>query len=302
MSGNKTFYALTIDPLHVGTGGYRLGRVDNTIVRDPGTELPKVPGSSISGVCRNYTIYGLKGQDRVDAETCATHPQKKKKNNCGECIICKTFGFASGEATEAGQGHRNQIGLVKFFDARIFAFPVATMCGPVWVTTKPILENFGGAVKKDPGSESLATTSSINMPNKRLNLGWLYLNTEIDDTLALPEAIGAIPPLNEIRDRLVVAPTWLFPDIVNSNLEVRTSVAINFETGAAESGALFTYEAIPRGCLLAFDITVDHFRCSEDYPEAKILENIHSGLHLFEVMGLGGMNTRGFGRIKVVNI
>ena len=35
------YFAYTIDPLHIGSGGYRLGRVDNTIVRDPGTNLPK---------------------------------------------------------------------------------------------------------------------------------------------------------------------------------------------------------------------------------------------------------------------
>ncbi|PIV85091.1 MAG: type III-B CRISPR module RAMP protein Cmr4, partial [Nitrospirae bacterium CG17_big_fil_post_rev_8_21_14_2_50_50_9] len=30
----KTYYAMTLDPVHVGTGGYRLGRVDNTITRE----------------------------------------------------------------------------------------------------------------------------------------------------------------------------------------------------------------------------------------------------------------------------
>ena len=90
--------------------------------------------------------------------------------------------------------------------------------------------------------------------------------------------------------------------VVNSNLEVRTSVSINFETGAAEKGALFTYEAIPRGCLLSFDTVVDKYRCSDNISADWLRNIVESGLALFEVMGLGGMNTRGFGRMKVLNI
>ena len=112
------YFAYTIDPLHIGSGGYRLGRVDNTIVRDPGTNLPKIPGSSISGVCRNYAIYQLKEDEKEKALNCVK--REKDKNNCGECIICKTFGYA------AGQQKKNQVGRVKFFDGQIVAFPVAT--------------------------------------------------------------------------------------------------------------------------------------------------------------------------------
>ena len=39
---------LTLDPVHIGTGGYRLGRVDLSIVREPGTDLPKIPGTSLT--------------------------------------------------------------------------------------------------------------------------------------------------------------------------------------------------------------------------------------------------------------
>ena len=55
-------FAVTLDPLHIGAGGYRLGRVDNTIVRDAGSGLPKVPGSSIAGVARSYLVQTLEGE------------------------------------------------------------------------------------------------------------------------------------------------------------------------------------------------------------------------------------------------
>src|SRR5579884_4366872 len=45
---------MAVDPIHVGTGGGRLGRVDQSIVRDPVTQVPKIPGSSLAGVYRAY--------------------------------------------------------------------------------------------------------------------------------------------------------------------------------------------------------------------------------------------------------
>ena len=36
----KTYYAIALDPIHVGTGRARLERVDVPIIREPGTNLP----------------------------------------------------------------------------------------------------------------------------------------------------------------------------------------------------------------------------------------------------------------------
>ena len=43
------YLLMTTDPVHVGSGGYRLGRVDNGIVRETGTRIPKIPGTSLHG-------------------------------------------------------------------------------------------------------------------------------------------------------------------------------------------------------------------------------------------------------------
>lgn len=71
-----------------------------------------------------------------------------------------------------------------------------------------------------------------------------------------------------VKNRIVLVPDNLFSQILNSNLEVRTSVSINPETGAAEEGALFTYEAIPRSSFLWFDVVVDDFR--ESFPSKDL--------------------------------
>ncbi|MBU1599029.1 type III-B CRISPR module RAMP protein Cmr4, partial [bacterium] len=109
--------------------------------------------------------------------------------------------------------------------------------------------------------------------------------------------------------------------IVNDNLEVRTSVAIDPATGAAVDGALYTYEAIPRATVLWFDVVYnkpENFRINgqdimmEDATtktkaKAKanwewIKENVEKGLKLIEYMGVGGMNTRGMGRMRILNL
>ena len=50
----KEIIARATDPIYIGTGGYTIGRVDNTIVRDPITKIPKIPGSSLAGTWRYY--------------------------------------------------------------------------------------------------------------------------------------------------------------------------------------------------------------------------------------------------------
>ena len=55
--GIHRYLLMTVDPVHIGTGGTRLGRVDLSIVREPGTNLPKIPGTSFSGAIRAYAAY-----------------------------------------------------------------------------------------------------------------------------------------------------------------------------------------------------------------------------------------------------
>ena len=68
-----------------------------------------------------------------------------------------------------------------------------------------------------------------------------------------------------ISGNLVIVPDSLISQIINSNLEVRTSVSIDPLTGAAKKGALFTSEAIPRGTAFYGDIRLIE-RQGEDLP------------------------------------
>lgn len=280
---HQRFLLMTLDPLHIGTGGYRLGRVDLSIVREPGTNLPKVPGTSLSGASRQYAAM------RYGKMVCAG------QKGCGEdkCPICYTFGTAK----DSGGGYA---GAVSIFDARLLLFPVHSLAGPVWVTSPAALADFG--VNGQSVSAEKAKWSNALTTQNYLNLGWLMLGREGDDWT--PPRIQNVPP--EVQNRVVLVSDKLFSQIVNSNLEVRTSVSIDPRTGAAAEGALFTYEALPRATFLWFDVVEDDYRKGFPQDDPKVqsfkhtcpMDVVKAGLALAEYLGIGGMGTRGFGRVK----
>jgi CRISPR-associated protein Cmr4 len=321
MAGYQKFLhvGLALDPIHVGTGGTRLGRVDLTIVRDPVTRVPKIPGSSLAGVYRTYVAMEeheqnpnrqVNGQPRPYYPHCAGlgQPRGNYLGHCAQpdCPVCTVFGFARGRDQSGGFA-----GLAAFTDAHVLLFPVPTRQGPRWITCPDALRLIGLEVQGvDQGAVHL------NSPqNEPLNLGWLLLPVmayeHFENIVQRLQNLG-VP--DYIYKRLALVPDRLFPHIVNSNLEVRTSVAINPATGAAEEQALFSYEALPRGTVLAWEIIAKnpkHFRIEGkeisakvngdkiDDPEKvfKVTQKAHKYL---EHLGVGGMGTRGMGRLKVL--
>lgn len=295
-------FAVTLDPLHIGAGGYRLGRVDNTIVRDAGSGLPKVPGSSLAGVARSYLVRTLKGEEAEKARACV-EASGNDKGNCGRCLVCRLFGYAASETQK-----KSHIGLLRFYDGNIAAFPISTIAGPVWVTSPSALTQALGPGVEIPVAREDALLIDGGLPQemKKINAGWLYLNAAPagDGLKALRAALGE--GAAKRFSRLALAPDWLFTELVNSNLEVRTSVSIDPETGAAEDRKLFTYEAIPAATLLAFEVDIDRDRCAlacdadgkNPVDADKALRLLDEALQLCGVLGMGGMCTRGFGRVR----
>ncbi len=237
------FVLMTTDPVHIGTGGMRLGRVDNSTVREPGTRLPKIPGTSLSGAIRQYAAY------RYGKRTCAG-----RDKHCGRptCPICYTFGFVKGD-----NGAQAHAGVVSIGDARLLLLPVYSLAGPVWVTAPGVLREFDFEVSETIADSRVRLPQLLNA-HAHLNLSWLMLEADQAAPFQWPDTIAGIP--SEITAHAVLVSDKLFSQIVNSNLEVRTSVSISPETGAADEGALFTYEAIPRAAVLWLDAVVDDYR------------------------------------------
>lgn len=302
---------MTTDPVHIGAGGYRLGRVDNSIVREPGTRIPKIPGTSLHGAARSYAaqLYGTPwaaGQEH-------NHPDDPNFDLGGN-PVCYTFGYLKKAKRNGGtEDTVGYSGVVNVFDAHVLLFPVHSMAGPVWVSTVARLQDAGFTVSEPPttwAADAVLLTWERKDP---LNLGWLMLGVGGTVTLDAPDAWNDTPRWQTVRQKIVLVHDALFSQIVNSNLEVRTSVAIDPQRGAAEEGALFTYEALPRATFLTADVVLDDYRGSfgefsqteqgEPLPGgawSSPLDVVKAGLRMIEWLGVGGMGTRGFGRMAIV--
>ncbi len=268
--------AWCLDPVHIGTGGYRLGRVDMSIVREPSTGIPKIPGTSLAGAIRAYAEVAFNDDNKL--------PNPKV-----------VFGSIDGDVGIQG--------MLRFYDGDIVLFPVSSHLGTVWISTLDRLYNW---------LPSTAERKQLLLPNKPIDdntvlvlkgldstkpvhMGWLLLEayrSNGTNDMQLPSSLSVIKRLVAVSDKL-------FHHLVNDNLEVRTSVEIQDDTGAAKDGALFTYEAIPRGTLIGFEVAVDTRRGKEISSEGveKLLKKAFDSL---KVLGVGGMGTRGFGRIEVL--
>jgi len=271
--------ALCLDPVHIGTGGYRLGRVDMSIVRDPASGIPKIPGTSLAGAVRAYAELA-----------------KAEDNSLPD--INEVFGTAEGD-----QGKQ---GMLRFYDAEILLFPVSSHLGTVWVSTAERLTEWLDHTSSE--GEDLAIPSGVQNENKVLalrgldaakpvHLGWLLLETEA--VQGATRTIRLSSSLTFVK-RLVLVSDKLFYHLVNDHLEVRTSVAIDNETGAAKGGFLFTYEAIPRGTVIGFEVAIDSRRGGST-TEEQTLRLLRKAFATLKLLGVGGMGTRGFGRIEVLN-
>jgi len=306
--------AIALDPIHVGTGGSRLGRVDNTIIRDPVTKIPKIPGSSLAGVTRAYAAMKDDEEAERNCSEKRVHVEEEGKirkkypycagqgGHCGEmnCPICTVFGFAKG--TEGGFA-----GLAAFSDMHVLLFPVATRLGAMWVTAPSALRQIKNLRDEDFNFvQDGKVYGEIAENNKPVNLGWLMFspNSIPRNDKNIKEELKNLGIMDYLLQNFVIISDKLFTHVINSNLEVRTSVSINPATGAAEDGALFTYEALPRGTILYWEVTAKnpkHFTGVQAVTTSgAVHETVNKANDYLEALGIGGNNTRGMGRIRVL--
>lgn len=348
----QKIYSVATDPIYIGTGGYTIGRVDNTIVRDPITKIPKIPGSSLAGTWRYYVALELQSAFKDEYKKDLAKREEKKNNikelfnnpkdwmknfsgnrfarikcagqdeepqktldesksintgHCGHCIVCKAFGYSKQSKKENTKTIREGSwqGMLFFSDLNILFFPVYTRLGVKWITSKRILEdaNLQNSVEEKEYLVVLEDIEKDESGNTKIegyiNLGWLNLPYEMKNLNINIEAIQKLPFKNK---DIVIVPDSLISQIINSNLEVRTSVSIDPITGAAKERALFTSEAIPRSTVFYGEIRLfnRNFSDKEDLPTPNdIWQALEDTKHYYEILGIGGMTTRGFGRMEI---
>jgi CRISPR-associated protein Csm3 len=75
--------------LHIGAGNDKveIGGMDNPIIRDPRTQEPYIPGSSLKGKMRSLIEWQLNKVMQNQGDPC----------KCGECDVCRVFGTAAAD-------------------------------------------------------------------------------------------------------------------------------------------------------------------------------------------------------------
>ncbi len=361
MSKEIRITAISRDPIYIGTGGFTIGRVDNTIVRDPITRIPKIPGTSLAGTWRYYMaltlhsyfendyrinrkarksrleverkkegrkkeeeekievlfknnvkdwVLGFEG-NRYAAIKCAGQDDKpnlsveeskmlpinEDAGHCGNCIVCKTFGFSKQD--------KSQRGMAYFSDLNILLFPVYTRLGTRWITSKGILNSAGIKLKSVPNFEDheVLVCDKDDKKQNSINLGWLNFKVKNGESTVnvsnIKEQIGDNSAINLLGEKIIIVSDNIIHQIINSNLETRTSVSIDPITGAAKERALFTSEAIPRGTIFYGNVRIEEHPLDEELPLDYVSEALKDSKKYFETLGVGGMTTRGFGRLKI---
>ena len=335
MIKQKKYIMLTKDPLHIGDGGLTLGKIDNPITKDPCTHVPKVPGSGVAGPNKYYTDLKLVNLEQKDSKFdigrrkhntakdtsitwCASTEGK-----CGDdCLMCYTFGYSTDSI--------NSKGVLAYYDANILFFPVySSMLGQVWITSQNIYNSYFDDPTTINLHEGKVKASACYPDTEKIEIGGLIF--EIENVPLQPSFISKFfikLGFQGEEKKVYIVPDSYFSFLVQKNLEQRTCVAIDPNTGAAKPGALYSFEAIPANTILQFQVNMNEYkkhkspfkkneetikRLKEEFkkqnPDTDIdersftpLDLIEFGFKGMEQFGFGGMNTRGFGRAKIIQI
>lgn len=94
-----TFTIQALTGLHIGgtETGIEIGGVDKTVIRDPLTNMPYIPGSSLKGKMRSLLEKrrGLKQNQRIGQgyiHSCGAEKADNSKDDYAGCDICQVFG------------------------------------------------------------------------------------------------------------------------------------------------------------------------------------------------------------------
>jgi len=332
----------TLDPLHIGVGQDIMGEVDLPIDREEETGVPRIPGTSLKGGFRSHASWKLKMDGLKEKPCPGEQPMAQDADTPGiveramilddfcdqeNCPLCQAFGYPSlkmkGNQTTGReiQGHE---GRIWFRDARLAFFPALTDRGTLWFSTpgraaaylgmEGEASSFGWPELSLNETEDMAL--SISPDIEKVVVGWIEISginssgqdDVVQDVLDALRATGSNPCFpNERYWRYILGRTLLLDEInfyrvVETCLERRTCNRVDPETGAVSSGALFSYEALPRNCLLYSRLSMDNsgFKASCSISSLEAVCNLaREGLAR---MGIGGLQTRGLGSILVTEL
>ena len=254
----RLFHLHALSALHCGTG-QSAGVVDLPIARARATNLPIVPGSSLRGVLRQHVTGSNPDADRRSAARTLFGP---------EGITGAQDAFA---------------GALAVGDAHLLVLPVRCLAGIVCYATSPFilrryardLARAGVAMppswpREPAGNEAVAAPGSVNLVDgkaaeqgdrpgggRKLVLEDLDLTAREDASLegwaahvARTVHPGDAESQSDVIHRFALLPDTIMDFLAETATEVRARIAINPDTGAVKTGALWYEENLPAESVL----------------------------------------------------
>jgi CRISPR-associated protein Cmr4 len=242
---NRLFFLQALSPIHIGVGE-GAGAINLPTAREVVTQHPYVPGSTIKGILRDFA----EQQHRENADT----------GRYGDDPVVHVFGPPQ---ARAGDGR----GGVVFTDARLLFLPIRSLIGGFALVTCPLIlrrlhRELQASGRQAPEVDAVAaltvddhhclvTPTGALTHKSAVLLEDIRLTPKEDsklDTFAQKWLAGRAWDIKEselYRPRLAVVSDTLFGFLVRLNLEVRSRVPIDDETGTAATSGPWLEEYIP---------------------------------------------------------
>lgn len=271
-------------PVHCGVG-QDIGIVDQPIQRERYTNYPRIQGSEIKGVFRQY----YKGKDIEDI-----------------------FG-----PEESGDEGGDFASAISFGDARVLFMPIKSLRGTyVWITSKDVLEKFSRTLRianinisvpsifPINNDEIIIYDDSIAVDEKVILEEYMFtkkngnkgeFNLIIDKIV--PNSAKEYNYLKEsLKKKLCIVSDDIFREFSEMSTEIITRIKIDKVTGTVKSGALWTEEYLPVDTILYFPVFAVKSRKSNNLTAEMILNNL-KGIN--EYIQIGGNETVGKGFVRI---
>ncbi len=283
--------------LHPGSGT-ALGVIDLPVEREPHTDWPLIPGTSLKGVLRDALRESLREK----------YPKRRDADRAPE--VTEIFG----PPTDTAADHAGALSLT---DARILAFPVRSMKGVfAWITCTDVLTRFARDVRltgigsspppaASPGSDEcfVARGSPLEIAGQ----SGLLLE-EFDFTAKAPppdadtflKAVAGMAFADPTRrddflKRVVILHPDAFTHFVRHSTHVRARIALDYETKTASDGALFYEEYLPPETILYSLLLATPGRGSAATPASEVIRSVRRTVDSLPFLQIGAGQTVGCG-------
>ena len=252
----KNKFLFTMTPLYIGDGELGIGHVDNMFIRTKHSKEPYIPGTTLLG---NYSHFV--GQYNFTEQL-------------GQNWKNKIFGSGSDD-----NNCKEKKKALRINSAFIVWIPCVTIHGIKLVTTVQRFHKIIPEIDLPDFKDDELLTHTNNLAEEGeyywLNLKNLRITAnrkkceEYDKQSKKIKLPKDFPEIDKLEQKLVFVSKSVFNYIINKNMEIRTSVSIDKITGAGKTGALFTYELIPRWTLFSFEIMLSQVLLMEKEQRKK---------------------------------